>query len=484
MKLQTLLKDLPINQLTGDKDRPVQGMYIDSRQVTAESCFIAIKGTLSDGHAFLDKAIEKGATTLVVEHMPEVLHAQCTYVLVKDSAQAAGLLADAFYEHPSRQLKLVGVTGTNGKTTTVTLLYQLFSNLGYKTGLLSTVENRIGQLVIPSTHTTPDTLTLHKLLREMVDAGCTYAFMEVSSHAVVQQRIAGVWFTGGVFSNITHDHLDYHGTFAEYIKAKKGFFDGLPKEAFALVNVDDKRGTVMLQNTAARTYSFALLNMADFKGKILENGRLGLHLVFDGAELFTRMIGDFNAYNLLSIYAVARLLGISEEEALVHISALEGAAGRFEQYYSPEREVLAVVDYAHTPDALEQVIATAKALQKGFGRVITVVGCGGDRDKTKRPVMGGKATQLSDMSIFTADNPRSEDPEAILQDMVNGVATEDQHKLLVITDRRQAIRTAIQLAQRGDLVLVAGKGHETYQEIQGVKHPFDDRTEVKNYLIG
>ncbi len=476
------LKDILVNidpsQVKGSAAIEVNGLCIDSRKVTTGFVFIAIKGTLSDGHGFIEKAITDGAVAIVCETMPATLAEGVTYIKVKDSAAAAGLMADAFYGFPSSELKIVGITGTNGKTTTATLLYQLFEKLGYKCGLLSTVQNHIHKQVVVATHTTPDAISIHALLRQMVDAGCTHAFMEVSSHAVHQQRIAGIRFAGGVFTNITHDHLDYHKTFDEYIRVKKAFFDGLSAEAFAITNADDKRGTVMLQNTKAEKLSYSLRMPASIKGKVLENSLTGLVMNVDGIEAHFSMIGIFNAYNLLAVYGAAKQLGEDKMQILEVLSALRGAQGRFETYMSKVDKVLGIVDYAHTPDALINVLATINQLRTNGQRLITVVGCGGDRDKTKRPIMAEAACEHSDKTILTSDNPRSEDPEAILNDMESGLSTAMKRKCLRITDRREAIKVACSLAMAGDIILIAGKGHETYQEINGVKHHFDDREEL------
>jgi len=459
----------------GDMLTAVSSLCIDSRKVTAGSAFIAVKGTLSDGHSFIDKSIEQGATVIVCETMPEALKDGVTYVQVKDSAATAGLMADAFYDFPSLQLKVVGITGTNGKTTTATLLYKLFEALGYKCGLLSTVQNHIHDQVEIATHTTPDSISIHALLRRMVDAGCTYAFMEVSSHAIHQSRIAGIRFVGGIFTNITHDHLDYHKTFDEYIRVKKRFFDELPAGAFALTNADDKRGVVMLQNTKAEKYTYSLKIPATIKGKVVENNLTGLVMLVDNTEAHFRMIGTFNAYNLLAVYGAAKLLGEDKMQVLAVLSGLHGAAGRFETYMSPNDKILGIVDYAHTPDALINVLATINQLRTQGQALITVVGCGGDRDKTKRPIMAEVACEHSNKTILTSDNPRSEDPEMILNEMEAGLTPPQKRKSLRITDRKEAIKVACTLAQPGDIILVAGKGHETYQEIKGVKHHFDDR---------
>ncbi len=479
--MQTL-KDILVNvdtrQILGDTAVPVSGLCIDSRKVAGGNAFIAIKGTTSDGHAFIEKAVNDGAAVIVCQDMPATTAAGVTYVQVKDSSLATGLMAAAFYGNPSASLKIVGVTGTNGKTTTATLLYQLFEKLGYKCGLLSTVQNHIHTEVITATHTTPDAISIQALLRKMADAGCTHAFMEVSSHAVHQQRIAGISFAGGVFTNITHDHLDYHKTFDEYIRVKKAFFDGLSADAFSLTNADDKRGMVMLQNTKARKLSYSLQMPANIKGKVLENALTGLVMNVDGVETHFSMIGIFNAYNLLAVYGAAVELGEDKMEVLEVLSALRGAQGRFETYMSPVERVLGIVDYAHTPDALINVLATINQLRTNGQRLITVVGCGGDRDKTKRPVMAAAACEHSDKTILTSDNPRSEDPEDILNDMEAGLNATQKRKCMRIADRREAIKVACNLAMAGDIILVAGKGHETYQEIKGVKHHFDDREEL------
>lgn len=474
-----LLRDIliPIQPVAvqGDTSVAVSGICIDSRAVQQGSVFVAVSGTTVDGHNFIDKAISLGAAAVVCQRMPEVKVAGVVYVLVKDSTAATGLMADIFYGQPSRQMKVVGVTGTNGKTTTATLLYQLFEAMGHKCGLLSTVKNHIHTEVVPSTHTTPDAVSVHALLRRMADAGCTYAFMEVSSHAVHQHRIAGIDFAGGLFTNITHDHLDYHKTFDEYIRVKKMFFDGLPEGAFALTNIDDRRGMVMLQNTEARGFTYSLKAPADVKGKVLENNLSGLVMMVDGHEAHFRMIGTFNAYNLLAVYGAAKLLGEDPVQILAVLSGLHGASGRFETLVSPKDKILGIVDYAHTPDALINVLATINQLRTNGQQLITVVGCGGDRDTTKRPVMAQVVCEHSDKAVLTSDNPRSEDPEAILNDMEAGLTGVQKRKSLRITDRREAIKVACSLAQPGDVILVAGKGHENYQEIKGVKHHFDDK---------
>lgn len=465
--------------VSGSTDVVVSGVQIDSRKVSHRSVFVAVKGVAVDGHSYIDKAIELGAIAVVCEDMPAQQKAGITYVQSENSAEAAGLLAHNFFDQPSAKLKLVGVTGTNGKTTIATLLYKLFTCLGYQCGLVSTVENMIAGKVIPSTHTTPDAISLNALLKQMADEGCEYVFMEVSSHAVHQRRIAGLQFAGALFSNITHDHLDYHKTFDEYIKAKKGFFDGLSSTAFAITNLDDKRGTVMLQNTAAKKLTYSLRTVADFKGKILDNSLAGLIMSINDQEVHFRLIGEFNAYNLLAVYGAAVSLGQDKQDVLQCLSNVTGAEGRFDYSVSPKEKVIAIVDYAHTPDALINVLATINKLKQGNEQVITVVGCGGDRDKTKRPVMGEVACEHSDKVIFTSDNPRTEDPNQILSDMEEGLPVSARRKYIAISDRKQAIKTAISMARPEDIVLVAGKGHEKYQEINGVKHHFDDKEVVQ-----
>ncbi len=476
--LRDILYSVRISEVSGSTHVAIEQLALDSRRVKNNSLFVAVKGTQVDGHDFIEKAVALGAVAIVCETIPATVHPKVTYVKVPDSAAALGIVAANFYDNPSEQLRLVGVTGTNGKTTTVTLLYQLFKKLGFKTGLLSTVVNRIHNETISATHTTPNAIELNALLREMVDKGCTYCFMEVSSHAVHQQRISGLKFAGAVFNNITHDHLDYHGTFAQYIKAKKGFFDQLPEEAFALVNKDDYHSDVIVQNTRAKVQTFGIRSMTDFKAKVLENQFSGLQLQIDGKEVWTRLIGSFNAYNLLAVYAVARLLGQDEMAVLMELSTLTSVAGRFQYLHSPNK-ITAIVDYAHTPDALKNVLDTIKDIRTGNEAVITVVGCGGDRDKAKRPLMASIACEMSDKVVLTSDNPRSEDPELIITEMLKGVDGVNQKKTLAITNRREAIRTACLLARPGDIILVAGKGHEKYQEIKGERQPFDDLYEVE-----
>lgn len=481
MQIKDLIYKVSLISVSGRTDVDVTAICFDSRKVEAGSMFIAVRGVSSDGHSYIQDVINKGATAIVCEEVP-VLDAStdCTIIQVKDTSEALGMIASNFYDTPSSKLKLVGITGTNGKTTTVTLLYRLFRKLGYKAGLISTVENRIEDKVIESTHTTPDAIALNKLLSEMVAAGCTHCFMEVSSHAAVQRRIAGLNFAGALFSNITHDHLDYHKTFDEYIKAKKMFFDGLPNDSFALVNADDKRGRVMIQNTRAKTYTYSLLAMADFKGKLISTTMHGLEMDVDGFQAWFRLIGNFNAYNLLAVYGAAVLLGEDKEEVLTQLSSIEAAHGRFEQYQSSSN-ISVIVDYAHTPDALKNVLETITELKESH-KIITVVGCGGNRDAAKRPVMADIACQFSDHVILTSDNPRDEDPQEIISEMEKGVRVVDKKKVLSVLDRKEAIKIAGTLAAPGDILLIAGKGHETYQEIKGVKHPFDDRLIVKEVL--
>jgi UDP-N-acetylmuramoyl-L-alanyl-D-glutamate--2,6-diaminopimelate ligase len=474
-QLQDILYKVSIRSVHGDLDRSVDNLQTDSRLAGPGSLFIALKGTHVDGHAFIQQVIAAGASLIVCEELPASLQDGITYLQVESTAAAAGIIAHNFYGQPTEKLQLVGVTGTNGKTTIATLLYKLFNALGYKSGLLSTVENRIIERVLPATHTTPDPLHLNALLKEMVDAGCTHAFMETSSHAIHQQRVAGLHYTGGIFSNITHDHLDYHKTFDEYIRVKKSFFDSLSSDSFAISNADDKRGGVMLQNTHARKYFYSLKTLAEFKGKILENNLTGLVMTVNDQEVHFRLIGEFNAYNLLAVYGAAICLGEDKAEVLRHLSTLSGAEGRFDYIVSPKERIIGIVDYAHTPDALINVLVTIQKLRKGNEQIVTVVGCGGDRDKTKRPLMGAAACEYSDKVIFTSDNPRSEDPDQIIRDIEEGLNTAAKRKYISITDRKEAIRTALNLAKAEDILLIAGKGHEKYQEIKGVKYPFDDK---------
>lgn len=478
-KLSDILYKVQTTALAGNTDIDISDVQIDSRKVQKGSLFVAVKGVAVDGHQFIDKAIELGAAAIVCEELPASQNEGVTYVQTSNSAEAAGIIAHNFYDQPTQKLKLIGVTGTNGKTTIATLLYKLFTSLGYKCGLVSTVENQIAGKVVTATHTTPDAVSLNALLKQMADEGCEFAFMEVSSHAVHQRRIAGLEFAGGMFSNITHDHLDYHKTFDEYIKAKKAFFDDLPSSAFAVTNVDDKRGAVMLQNTVAKKYTYSLKTVADFKGRILENSLTGLVMTINDQEVHFRLIGEFNAYNLLAVYGAAICLGEDKAHVLQHLSNTTGAEGRFDYMISSNEKVIGIVDYAHTPDALINVLDTIKKLKQGHEQVITVVGCGGDRDKTKRPVMGEVACAHSDKVIFTSDNPRSEDPQQILIDMEATLNSAARRKYVSIVDRKQAIKTAVNMAQPEDIVLIAGKGHEKYQDIKGVKHHFDDKEVLK-----
>lgn len=479
----TILKDIlykvSIRSVAGSTAISVKDIQIDSRKVSAGSVFVAVKGVAADGHGFIEKAIGSGAVAVVCEVMPSTIKDGITYIEVENSAAAAGFMAHNFFGQPSEKIKLVGVTGTNGKTTIATILYKLFTSLGYKCGLVSTVENRIGDTVVAATHTTPDAISLNALLKQMKDEGCSHAFMEVSSHAIQQHRITGLYFTGGLFSNITHDHLDYHKTFDEYIRVKKAFFDNLPSGAFAISNADDKRGAVMLQNTNAKKYFYSLRTVADFKGKILENALSGLVMTVNDLEVHFRLIGEFNAYNLLAVYGAAICMNEDKQEVLRYLSLLTGAEGRFDYSISEKERIIAIVDYAHTPDALLNVLATIKKLRKGHEQIITVVGCGGDRDKTKRPVMAEVACEHSDKVILTSDNPRSEDPNEIIRDMEAGLGSAAKRKYIAIVDRKEAIKAAISLAKQEDIILVAGKGHEKYQEIKGVKNHFDDKEVVK-----
>ena len=475
MKLSDLLYGIKVLAVQGSTDVAIEGLQSDSRVLNTGGCFIAISGTQTDGHDYMTMAEHNGATAILCEKFPEKIDQHITYVQVANSAEALGILANNFYGKPSARLKLVGVTGTNGKTTVATVLYKLFEALGYKCGLLSTVENIVAGKIIPATHTTPDPITLNKLLMQMVEEGCTYAFIESSSHAIQQHRLAGLSFAGGIFTNITHDHLDYHKTFDEYIRVKKSWFDTLPSTAFAITNADDKRGNVMLQNTKAKKISYSLKTLADYKGKILGNSLQGLHMVVNDVEVYFKMIGEFNAYNLLAVYAAAISLGEEKSEVLLQLSKLNGAEGRFDYTVSNKERVVGIVDYAHTPDALLNVLATIKNLRSGHEKIITVVGCGGNRDKTKRPVMGEVACEHSDRVIFTSDNPRFENAGEIIKEMEEGVKIIARKKYISIEDRREAIKAAVSFSGDEDIILVAGKGHEKYQDIEGVKRDFDDK---------
>ncbi len=480
-----LLKDIlykaGLLEVTGTTNLAIASVCSDSRKADKDCLFVAVRGTQSDGHKFIAKVVDEGAVAVVCEEFPAELNSKVTYIKVKDSSFALGIIASNFYDNPSEKLKLVGVTGTNGKTTTVTLLFNLYRSLGFKAGLLSTVKNRINNDVLEATHTTPDPIQLNALLAQMVEKGCTHCFMEVSSHALVQNRIAGLKFIVAVFTNITHDHLDYHKTFEEYIRAKKRFFDTLPDDAFALSNKDDANGDIMLQNCRAKKKFYSLRSVADFKCRIMENQFSGLLLNMDGSELWTKLIGSFNAYNMLAAYSVAILLKEDKTNVLTTLSSLSPVEGRF-QHLRTGNGIIGIVDYAHTPDALSNVLKTIRDIRTGNEQVITVVGCGGDRDAAKRPIMAEIACELSNRVLITSDNPRSEDPEAIIRDMQKGVPPLHYKKVLSITDRKEAIRTACSLASPGDIILVAGKGHEKYQEIKGVKHPFDDMEILKQNL--
>lgn len=479
MKLENLVSGLSVLEVKGDLEREILGVNIDSRMVGEGHLFIAVKGTVVDGHAYIGKAVEQGAVAIVCESVPEDADEKVTYIRVENSEQVVGQIATTFYGNPTSKLRLVGVTGTNGKTTIATVLYDMFRKMGHKAGLLSTVVNYVDDEAVPTEHTTPDPITLNKLLARMVDAGCEYAFMEVSSHSIVQNRIGGLTFAGGLFTNITRDHLDYHKTFDNYIKAKKLFFDNLPADAFAITNVDDKNGMVMLQNTKAQVKTYSVQSPADFKAKIIECHFEGMYLEINGKEVGVQFIGKFNVSNLLAVYGAAIMLGKQEEEVLVALSAMRPVNGRFEALRSPSGYT-AIVDYAHTPDALENVLNAIHGVMEGkSGQIITVCGCGGNRDKGKRPLMAQEAVKQSDKVILTSDNPRNEEPEDILNDMQAGLTQEQLASVLTIVDRRQAIKTACMMAQPGDVILIAGKGHEDYQIVKGVKHHFDDKEEVR-----
>jgi len=475
--LSDIIEGLAFTELQGSADIEITAIVFDSRKVIPGCMFVAVKGTVVDGHDYILQAIKDGAVAVICEELPARVTGEVDFLMVADSAVALGIVSANFYENPSSKLKLVGVTGTNGKTTIATLLYKLFRDLGYKCGLLSTVENQVNGEVIQATHTTPDPVELNRLLSDMVEQGCDYCFMEVSSHAIAQHRIGALKFTGAIFSNLTHDHLDYHKTFEKYLKAKKTFFDDLPSNAFALTNVDDKNGNVMLQNTKAHKKTYGLKSMADYKARILENQFEGLLLQIDGEEVWFKMVGTFNAYNLLAVYAAAMLLEQDKTKILTSLSKLTGAKGRFDYIVAPNK-VIGIVDYAHSPDAIQNILSTVHDIRKNNEKVITVIGCGGDRDKTKRPIMAKAACEWSDRVILTSDNPRSEDPAQIIKDMEEGVDPAFKRYTLSIVDRREAIKTACMLAKPGDIVVVAGKGHEKYQEIQGVKNHFDDMEEL------
>jgi len=478
--LKDIIKTISPIQIIGSTDIPIESIENNSKSVRPKSLFAAIKGTTVDGHTFIDTAIQNGATAIVCEKLPETLQPSTTYILVNDSAKALGHIAHLYFDEPSKKLNLIGVTGTNGKTTTVTLLYQLFSQLGYKCGLISTIENKINETILPATHTTPDVIQFNKLLKQMVDENCDYVFTEVSSIGVHQKRIAGLEFKGGVFTNLTHDHLDYHKTFENYRDCKKAFFDGLSSNAFTLTNKDDKNGMYMLQNTKAQKYTYALQSMADFKGRILEKHIDSTLIQINDKELWIKLIGKFNVYNILVAYSVARIMGEAEDKVLKILSNVNPARGRFQIIY--HNGITGIVDYAHTPDALENVLNTIRDLKKEHQTIITVVGCGGNRDAAKRPIMAKIACELSDKVILTSDNPRDEDPKEIIHQMETGIPLSHKRKTLSIVDRDEAIKTAIQLSNNEAIILVAGKGHETYQEIKGVKYPFDDYQKLQEYL--
>ena len=479
--LKEIIYKVAIEAVKGSTDIPVHKIDFDSRNIVANDVFVAIRGTISDGHEYIGKAISLGAVAIICETFPEVLLIGITYIQVKDSNKALAYMAANYFGNPSQNLKLVGITGTNGKTTIASLLFQLFKKAGFKVGLLSTVKIMVDDVEYKATHTTPDSITINHYLKEMIDTGVEYCFMEVSSHGIHQKRTEALHFAGGVFTNLSHDHLDYHATFAEYRDVKKSFFDNLPKTAFVLSNIDDKNGLVMLQNTAAKKRTYALKSYADYKAQILENQLSGLLLKINGNEVWVKLIGTFNAYNLLAIYGTAIELGLESLEVLRLLSDLESVSGRF-QFIVSNANITAIVDYAHTPDALENVLKTINDIRTKNEQLITVVGCGGNRDKAKRPIMAGIATEFSDKVILTSDNPRNEDPEVILFEMEQGVAPQNYKKSLSISDRKQAIKTACQLAQPNDIILIAGKGHETYQEIQGVRHDFDDMKTVIELL--
>ncbi len=479
--LKDIVYKVAIEAVKGSTEIAIGKIDFDSRKMELNDVFVAIRGTISDGHDFIAKAIELGAKAIVCDTLPEILEVGVTYIQVKDTNSALAIMAANYFDNPSNKVQLVGVTGTNGKTTIASLLYQLYKKAGYKVGLLSTVKIMVDEVEYKATHTTPDSITINQYLAEMIAAGVEYCFMEVSSHGIHQKRTEALHFVGGVFTNLSHDHLDYHATFAEYRDVKKSFFDHLPKTAFALSNIDDKNGPVLLQNTVAKKCTYALKSYADYKAQILESQLSGLLLKINGNEVWVKLIGTFNAYNLLAIYGTALELGMESLEALRLLSELESVSGRF-QYIVSEGNVTAIVDYAHTPDALENVLKTINDIRTKNEQLITVVGCGGNRDKTKRPVMGGIASDLSDKAILTSDNPRNEDADMIISEMEQGVAPQNFKRILSITDRKQAIKTACQLAQPNDIILIAGKGHETYQEINGVRHDFDDMKIVKELL--
>lgn len=473
--LEKILEGVEVTKTIGDLQSKIGDLYLDSRIIEKNGMFFAMKGGQNDGHRYIDSAIEKGASVIACEILPEKLIDNITYIVIEKIREKMSIISGNFFENPSKKLKLIGVTGTNGKTTIATLLYQLTMKMGFKAGLLSTIENRIGNKMIAATHTTPDVININRLINEMIENKCEYVFMEVSSHAIDQDRIKGLDFDGAIFTNITHDHLDYHKTFINYINTKKKFFDNLKPEAFALTNLDDTNGEVMVQNSKANIKSYCLKNIADFKGKILQNSLLGLHMQINNKEAYFKLTGKFNAYNILAVYGTAVLSGLNEEDVLITLTELEPVVGRFDITHNPKKGIYAIIDYAHTPDAMENVIKTIINTKEKDARIITVFGAGGNRDKSKRPKMGKIASIMSDLIIVTSDNPRSEDPNEIINDILEGISKENKEKVLVIEDRKQAIKTAMMLAKKNDVIIVAGKGHETYQEIKGVKHHFSDK---------
>ncbi len=479
--LKDILYKVSMEAVVGKTSVHIHAIQFDSRKVEFNDVFVAVRGTLSDGHEYISKAVNQGALAIICEVLPKDIVNGITYVQVENSQKALAFMASNYYDNPSENLKLIGITGTNGKTTIATLLYHLFTKAGYKVGLLSTVDIKIAEATYPATHTTPDSLSINSYLKKMNEEGVEYCFMEVSSHGIAQERTTGLQFAGGIFTNLSHDHLDYHKTFAEYRDVKKSFFDQLPASAFALVNVDDKNGEVMLQNTKAKKYTYALKSYADYNAQILENQFSGLLLKVNGHDLWSKLIGNFNAYNILAIYATGELLGLETQENLRLISELNSVSGRF-QYVISKQKITAIVDYAHTPDALKNVLETINSIRTKNEELITVVGCGGDRDKTKRPIMGHIASELSTRVIFTSDNPRTEDPEKILEEVEMGVEPQNFKKTMTVVNRKQAIKTACQLANPNDIILIAGKGHETYQEIHGVRNDFDDLKIVTDFL--
>ncbi len=477
-QLEQIIKQIKIIEIKGNTDKIIENITFDSRKVSENSLFIAIEGSRTDGHKYIDKAIEKGANTIICSQMPEEIKKEIAYIKTDDTNTATAQIAAAFYDYPSKELKLIGITGTNGKTTTATLLYKLFAKMGHKVDLISTIAYYIDGKKIKASHTTPDAITINRMLREMVKKGCEYCFSEVSSHAIAQKRVHALEFAGALFTNISHDHLDYHENFAEYIKVKKTLFDNLPEKSFAISNIDDKNGIIMLQNTKAKRYTYALKKIADFKARQIETLMQGTQLSIQNTEIWTPFIGEFNAYNLLAVYAVAMLSGKEHQETLTQISTLQAVRGRFEIVQDRKKKVLAIIDYAHTPDALKNVLDTIVKIATDKQRIITVVGAGGDRDKSKRPIIARTAVDNSDIVILTSDNPRSEKPEDIIKDMEKGIPEKHNAQIISITDRRQAIKTAYLLSKENDLILIAGKGHETYQEINGIRKHFDDREEI------